>query len=57
MKISKCIKELTKIQNLKGDIEIGLDTGIGFAYLESMHDIIYYPDNGIEIPIISMNFE
>lgn len=57
MKISECIKELEKIQTLEGDIEVGLDTGIDFIFLQSMHNTIFYPGDGNEIPIVSMKFE
>jgi hypothetical protein len=57
MKISECIKELSKIQNLQGDIEVGYNTGMDFAFLHNMYNTIYYPDDGNEIHVVSMKFE
>ena len=57
MKISECIKELEKIQISEGDIEVGFDTGMDFAFLQSVHNTIFYPGDGNEIPIVSMKFE
>ena len=56
MKISECIDKLKNIQLSEGDIEVGFDTGMDFAFLQSMYNTIFYPGDGSEIPIVSMKF-
>lgn len=56
MKISECINKLKEIQLSEGDIEVGYDTGMDYAYLQEISNTIFYPGDGSEIPIVSMKF-